>query len=83
MSFMVLQALKAASVAASVQNCENRSIIGTRLSGRQNQSVIVQYQIVFVADIDLSEEERDISRISALTRNPIANSASAHERAQS
>jgi hypothetical protein len=46
---MVLQPLKAASVPASAQEFESRFIIGTRPSGRQNQSVVVHYQHRFAA----------------------------------
>jgi hypothetical protein len=47
MSLMVLQPLKAASVAASAQELESRFIIGTRPSGRQNQSVVLHPQHCF------------------------------------
>jgi hypothetical protein len=49
MSLIVLQPLKAASVAASAQEFESRFIIGTRRSGRQNQSLVVHYQHRFAA----------------------------------
>jgi hypothetical protein len=46
---MVLQPVKVASVAASAQEFEGRFIIGTRPSGRQNQSFGVHYHHRFAA----------------------------------
>jgi hypothetical protein len=52
MSLMVLQPLKAASVAASAQEFESRFIIGTRPSARQNQSFGVRCHQCFAAKSD-------------------------------